>query len=337
MTLTDLLNKLLERQDLTDNEAAFMMTTIMDGAAAPAQTAGLLVALRAKGETVTEVAACARVMREKATRIVTGRHFLVDTCGTGGDGTRTFNISTAAALVAAGAGVAVAKHGNRSVSSASGSADVLREMGVNIDISPERVGRCIDETGIGFLFAPLLHQAMQHAVPIRRELGVRTVFNILGPLTNPAGAQAQVVGVFAPHLVPLVARVLAELGTQRALVVHGSGLDEITVAGETMIAEVRDGEVHGYPVRPEDFGLPVADIRELVVASPQESAAIIRAVLDGKPGPQRDVVVMNAAAAILAGQKADTFKTAVTLAAAALDSGQARQKLNQLAEFTSRP
>jgi anthranilate phosphoribosyltransferase len=337
MTIPDILNKLAVRTDLSNAEAEFMMTTIMEGNATPAQTAGLLMGLRGKGETAIEVTAFARVMRAKATSIASARRYLVDTCGTGGDQAHTFNISTAAALVAAGADVAVAKHGNRSVSSTSGSADVLKELGVNIEIAPEQVGRCIDEVGIGFLFALRLHQAMKHAGPVRRELGVRTVFNILGPMTNPAAAQAQVVGVYAPELTVLLAQVLANLGSVRALVVHGDGLDEISLAGPTQVSEVKDGQVTSYTLLPEHFSLPRAPIGELTVASAQESAAVIRQVLDGKPGPQRDVVVLNAAAAILVGEKAHDFKSAIGLAAAAIDSGRARQKLKQLAELTNRP
>jgi len=318
----------------------------MSGAATNAQIAAFLTALRMKGETVEELIGLAQVMRQKVVRIrtradevagLTGtdREMLIDTCGTGGDATGTFNVSTATAFVVAGSGLRVAKHGNRSVSSLCGSADVVETLGINLDLPPQKVARCIDEVGIGFLYAPLLHTAMKHVMPARREMGVRTVFNMLGPLTNPAGANVQVIGVYAAALTEPLARVLAELGTIRAFVVHGSdNLDEISNTGESRISEVREGVVRTSTVRPEDFGLPRASIGDLLGGDREQNAEIIRTILGGDPGPRRDIVLMNAAAALVAGAKARDLKEGVELAARSIDTGAARGKLEQLVHFT---
>lgn len=334
-TIKDAISKVVEGEDLKSAEAEAVMEQIMDGRATPAQIAGLLVGLRMKGETPEEVTAFARVMRRKAKRIKTRHENLVDTCGTGGDGTHTFNISTAAAFVVAGAGVPVAKHGNRSVSSRCGSADVLKQLGVNIEADPETVSRCLDEIGIGFLYAPLFHPAMKHAIGPRRELGIRTVFNILGPLTNPAGANAQVLGVYSPELTGLMARSLARLGVKRAFVVHGEGMDEMTTTGETIVAEVEEGRIRSYVVSPEDFGFERARVEDLAVSSPEESAEVILGVLKGRKGPHRDVVLLNAAAGIVAGGRAADLEEGIKLAEESIDSGAALRKLEMLIEMTN--
>jgi anthranilate phosphoribosyltransferase len=346
--ITEALRALVERRHLTRIEAAAAMEAIMSGAATNAQIAAFLTALRMKGETVEELVGFAQVMRQKAVRVrarseelaaLTGtdREMLIDTCGTGGDAAGTFNVSTATAFVVAGAGLKVAKHGNRSVSSLCGSADVVETLGIHLELSPPKVARCIEEVGIGFLYAPLLHTAMKHVMAARREMGIRTVFNLLGPLTNPAGANAQVIGVYAAALTEPLARVLAELGTVRAFVVHGAdGLDEISNTGESRIAEVREGVVRTFTVRPEDFGLPRASMADLQGGDREENARIIRAILDGEPGPKRDIVLMNAAAALVAGGCARDFKEGVALAARAIDSGAARAKLEALIAFSRR-
>ncbi|HBH03009.1 MAG TPA: anthranilate phosphoribosyltransferase, partial [Candidatus Rokubacteria bacterium] len=340
--ITEALRTLMDRRDLTRIEAAAAMEAIMSGAATNAQIAAFLTALRMKGETVEELIGFAQVMRQKAVRIrtepdgvtaLTGtdRDMLIDTCGTGGDAAGTFNVSTATAFVVAGAGLRVAKHGNRSVSSLCGSADVVETLGVALDLSPQKVARCVDEVGIGFLYAPLLHTAMKHVMAARREMGVRTVFNMLGPLTNPAGANAQVVGVYAAALTEPLARVLAELGTHRAFVVHGAdGLDEISNTGESRVSEVREGVVRTFAVRPEDFGLPRASIHDLLGGDREQNAEIIRGILRGEPGPRRDIVLMNAAAALVAGAKARDLKEGVELGARSIDAGAARERLERL-------
>jgi anthranilate phosphoribosyltransferase len=322
------------------------MEAIMSGAATNAQIAAFLTALRMKGETVQELIGFAEVMRQKAVRIrtrgeeiaaLTGtdREMLIDTCGTGGDATGTFNVSTATAFVVAGAGLRVAKHGNRSVSSMCGSADVVETLGISLELSPAKVARCVDEIGIGFLYAPLLHTAMKHVMAARREMGVRTVFNMLGPLTNPAGANAQVIGVYAAALTEPLARVLAELGTVRAFVVHGAdSLDEISNTGESRVSEVREGMARTFTVRPEDFGMERASINDLRGGDREENARIIRAVLDGETGPKRDIVLMNAAAALVVGARARDLKEGVAIAAQSIDSGKARAKLDDLIGFT---
>jgi len=346
--ITEAVRALVERRDLSRIEAAAAMDAIMSGAATGAQIGAFLTALRMKGETVEELIGFAQVMRQKVVRIRargddvagmsgTDREMLIDTCGTGGDATGTFNVSTATAFVVAGAGLRVAKHGNRSVSSMCGSADVVETLGISLDLPPDKVTRCIEEVGIGFLYAPLLHTAMKHVMPARRELGIRTVFNMLGPLTNPAAANAQVVGVYSASLTEPLARVLAELGTIRAFVVHGAdNLDEISNTGESRISEVREGSVRTYAVRPEDFGVPSASIKDLLGGDREQNADIIRAILDGEPGPRRDIVVMNAAAALVAGAHARDLKDGVGLAAQSIDSRAARGKLDALVALSGR-
>ena len=342
--IADAVRALVERRDLSRIEAAGAMDAIMSGAATNAQIAAFLVALRMKGETVEELIGFAQVMRQKVVRVrtrgdevagLTGtdREMLIDTCGTGGDASGTFNVSTVTAFVVAGAGLKVAKHGNRSSSTLCGSADVVETLGISLELTPAQVGRCIDEIGIGFMYAPLLHTAMKHVMPARREIGVRTVFNLLGPLTNPAGANAQVIGVASAGLTEPLARVLAELGTIRAFVVHGAdGLDEISNTGESQISEVHEGVVRSSRVRPEDFGLPRATIRDLRGGDRGENAQIIRLVLGGEPGPRRDIVLMNVAAALVAGGKARDLKEGVGMASQSIDSGAAASKLAALVE-----
>jgi anthranilate phosphoribosyltransferase len=307
------------------------MDQIMSGGATDAQIGAFLIALRCKGETVDEIAGFAEAMREKATPIGGGREPMIDTCGTGGDGSGTFNISTAVAFVAAGAGLCVAKHGNRAMSSKCGSADVLAALGVDVEASPEKVATCLDEVGIGFLFAPKLHGAMKHAIGPRKEIGTRTVFNILGPLTNPAGARRQLIGVFAAELTERMAAVLRALGSERALVVHGSdGLDELTLTGPSQVTELRDGELETYEVAPGDFGYDVVDGSALEGGDATENARILTDVLKGIAGAPRDVVVMNAAAAIVAGGLADRLQDGAARAEAAIESGKALAALENL-------
>jgi anthranilate phosphoribosyltransferase len=345
--ILDALHKVANHHSaLTREEARAVMAEILSGAATDAQIAALLVALHMKGETVEEIVGFAQAIRAAATRLETDdghaldlsgteRDALVDTCGTGGDTSGTFNISTATALVAAGAGVKVAKHGNRSVTSRCGSADVMEALGVNIDLPPARVAACLEQTGIAFLYAPALHSAMKYVQPARRELRLRTVFNLLGPLTNPAHASAQVVGVYSAELVETLAEALSELGLRRALVVHGrDGLDEITITGPTKVAEVRSGQVRSYEVTPEEFGLQRAPLNDIAGGDAQENAAIIHRILEGERSARRDVVLLNAAAALVAAGHADSIQEAVPVAAYAIDSGHARQRLELLVEFT---
>ncbi len=344
--ITEAVRALVDRRDLTRIEAAAAMEAIMSGGATSAQIAAFLTALRMKGETVEELIGFAQVMRQKAAKIrtrgeevaaLTGtdREMLIDTCGTGGDATGTFNVSTATAFVVAGAGLRVAKHGNRSVSSMCGSADVVETLGISLELTPPQVGRCVDEVGIGFLYAPLLHTAMKHVMPARREMGIRTVFNMLGPLTNPASANAQVIGVYAAPLTEPLARVLAELGTVRAFVVHGAdSLDEISNTGDSRVSEVREGMVKTFTVCPEDFGMPRASIEDLRGGDREQNAQIIRNLLDGERGPRRDIVLMNAAAALVAGGKGRDLKDGVTLAAHSIDTHAARAKLDDLIGFS---
>ncbi len=334
--LKPFLRQVVEGQDLTEVDARAAMELIVAGQATPAQVGAFLAALRLKGETVAEITGFARVMRERATPVRTSRRPLVDTCGTGGDGSLTFNLSTGAALVAAGAGAAVAKHGNRAVSSRAGSADVLEALGVFVALDGEAAGRCLDAVGIGFLFAPLLHQAMGHVAGPRRELGFRTVFNCLGPLTNPAGAQRQVVGVHDPGLAQTLARVLAELGTERALVVHGGdGLDEISLGAETLVVEVAGGSVRRRTLHPADTGLRPAPLATLRGGDAATNAAILLGVLEGRPGPARDAVLLNAAAALVVAGLAGELREAVVLAARAVDSGAALARLEELRRTTT--
>jgi anthranilate phosphoribosyltransferase len=347
MTITEAIKKVVDRIDLTTQEAESVLEQIMTAQCTDAQIASLLTALRMKGETVAELTGFARVMRRKAARVLahttvsaeigdTERDALIDTCGTGGDVSGSFNVSTAAAFVVAGAGVRVAKHGNRSVSSQCGSADVVEALGVRIELQPNSIGRCIDEIGIGFLYAPLLHDAMKYVALARRQMGIRTIFNMLGPLTNPAGANVQVVGVYAAHLTELLARVLGELGTISALIVHGSdGLDEITITAESRITELREGELSTYDVAPEDLGLERATLAEIQGGDAHQNSEIILDVLKGERGPRRDIVLLNAAAAFVASSKAVDLRAGVGFAVESIDSGKALKKLEQLIEFTN--
>jgi anthranilate phosphoribosyltransferase len=326
---------MLDGHDLGQAEARGVMDEIMRGEATPAQIAGFLIALRLKGETADEIAGCAEAMREHVLPVRPKRDDLVDTAGTGGDGARTFNISTAAALVAAAAGAGVAKHGNRAVSSSSGSADVLEALGFDLDLPPTRVARSIDELGFGFLFAPTHHPAMRHAAPVRRELAARTVFNVLGPLTNPAGARAQVVGVYAPELVPIIARVLNRLGASHAFVVHGAGgIDELSPAGPNLVCEVANGRVRRREIDPLGLGVPRCDPADLRGGSPQENAAKMRAVFEGLHGGARSAVLLNAAGAIAASGRARNLREGLAVATEAVDSGAAGSRLEELIAFT---
>jgi anthranilate phosphoribosyltransferase len=329
------LARLLDGHDLSREEARGVMGSIMNGEATHAQIAGFLIALRTKGETADEIAGCAEAMREHALPVRPRRNDLVDTAGTGGDGARTINISTAAALVAAAAGAGVAKHGNRAVSSACGSADVLEALGFDLDLTAERVAQSIDELGFGFLFAPTHHPAMRHAAPVRSELAARTVFNVLGPLTNPAGARAQVVGVYAPELVRTIAEVLAQLGATRAFVVHGAGgIDELSPSGPNFVCEVVNGDIRARNIDPLEFGLPRCDPAELRGGSPEENAAAIRGVFAGEDGGRRSAILLNAAGAIAAGGHADDLREGLELAREAVDSGAAAARLDALIAFT---
>ena len=337
MTVQQALARLLDGHDLSRIEAREVMNEVMEGDATSAQIGGLLVALRLKGETADEIAGCAEAMRAHVLAVRPKREDLVDTAGTGGDGAKTINISTAAALVAAAAGAGVAKHGNRAVSSASGSADVLEALGFNLELPSEQIARSIDELGFGFLFAPTHHPAMRHAAPVRRELAARTVFNVLGPLTNPAGARAQVVGVYAPELVRTIAEVLAQLGARRAFVVHGAGgIDELSPTGPNFVCEVVDGGVRTRNIDPLEFGIERCDPSELRGGSPAENAAAIRAVFAGENGGRRSAILLNAAGAIAAGGHAEDLREGLELAREAVDSGAAAARLHQLIAFTQR-
>jgi len=330
------ISKVIDRQDLTGEEMTSAMQAIMTGGATPAQIAGLLVALRMKGETVSEIAAAAAVMRGLASGVdISGLDHCVDIVGTGGDASGTFNISTASMFVAAAAGCHVAKHGNRSVSSQSGSADVLEAAGVRLDLTPAQVARCVREVGVGFMFAPAHHGAMKHAIGPRRELGVRTLFNVLGPLTNPAGVPNQVLGVFSEDLLVPMAEVLQRLGSRHVLVVHSrDGLDEISIGDTTEVAELKDGEVMCFRLHPEDFGLKRAPLDGIRVEGPEESLAMLHGVLEDKPGPARDIVVLNAGAAIYAAGVTESLAEGVRWADSAIASGEARHRLDRLVELT---
>jgi anthranilate phosphoribosyltransferase len=335
VTVQQALGRLLDGRDLSRDEARAVMNEVMEGEATPAQIGGFLVALRLKGETADEIAGCAEAMRSHVLTVQPRRSDLVDTAGTGGDGARTINISTAAALVAAAAGAGVAKHGNRAVSSASGSADVLEALGFRLELPPARIECSIDELGFGFLFAPSHHPAMRHAAPVRRELAARTVFNVLGPLTNPAGARAQIVGVYAPGLVPTVAEVLARLGARRAFVVHGAGgIDELSPAGSNLVCEVVDGSVRQREIDPLELGVPRCDPAELRGGSPEENAAAIRAVFSGENGGRRSAILLNAAGAISAAGLAADLREGLELAREAVDSGAAAARLDALVKFS---
>lgn len=334
--IQEAIGKLVEGRHLGADEAEAVMDLIMAGEATQAQIGAYLVALRMAGETPEEIAGSVRSMRARATWVKTRHPFVIDVVGTGGDGARTFNISTSAALVVAGAGQPVAKHGNRAVSSRSGAADVLKALGVNVEAPPGKVSECLDEAGVGFLFAPLLHGAMKHAIGPRRELAMRSIFNVMGPLTNPARAQSQLVGVYAPELTELVADVLRRVGCRKALVAHGSdGLDELTITGPTRVSEWNGREIRTYEVAPEDGGLARADAAALKGGDPGENAAITRAILEGERGPRRDVVLLNAAAALIAADRAEDLKEGVRQAARAIDSGEAARVLARLVEVSN--
>jgi anthranilate phosphoribosyltransferase len=329
------LAELLEGRALSREQAREVMDEIMRGEATQAQIGGFLVALRLKGETADEIAGCAEAMRDHVLPVRPKRDDLVDTAGTGGDGASTINISTAAAIVAAAAGAGVAKHGNRAVSSASGSADVLEALGFQLEQTPERIAQSIDDLGFGFMFAPAHHPAMRHAAPVRRELAARTVFNVLGPLTNPAGARAQVIGVYSPSLVRTLAEVLAQLGARRAFVVHGAhGIDELSPTGPNDVCEVVDGEVRERVIDPIDLGIPRCDPAELRGGSPAENADAIREVFAGADGGRRDAILLNAAGAIAASGHAEDLRAGLEQARLAVDSGAAAERLDQLARFT---
>jgi anthranilate phosphoribosyltransferase len=336
--ITELIRRVVEGNDLTVAESAAAMNAIMSGECTPAQVSAFIVALRMKGETIEEIAGCARVMREKAVRVDPGpsAYEIVDTCGTGGDTKHTFNISTTAALIAAGAGVTVAKHGNRAVSSKSGSADVLKMLGVNLEAGKGAVEKALREARIGFLFAPMMHGAMKYAIGPRREIGVRTVFNILGPLTNPAGAACQVLGVFDAALVEPMAGVLRELGGKHCMVVHGDdGLDEMTTTGATRVAELKDGHVTTYALTPEDAGVSRAKLADLVAIEPADAVRAVRAVLAGTKSPHRDIAVLNAGAAIYVAGAAADLEAGIALACEAVDSGAAQAALDKLVAITN--
>ena len=329
------LGRLLEWKDLSREEAREVMSEVMRGEATPGQIGGFLVALRLKGETADEITGCAEAMREHVLPVRPQRDDLVDTAGTGGDAAQTLNISTAAALVAAAAGAAVAKHGNRAVSSASGSADVLEALGFRLELEPERIAASIDELGFGFMFAPTHHPAMRHAAPVRRELAARTVFNVLGPLTNPAGARAQVVGVYSPELVRTIAEVLAQLGARRAFVVHGAGgIDELSPAGPNAVCEVRDGSVVERRIDPLELGVPRCRPEALRGGSPAENARAIRHIFAGGDGGRRDAILLNAGGAIAAAGHAEDLREGLEQARAAVDSGAALERLDALAAYS---
>jgi anthranilate phosphoribosyltransferase len=334
VTIRDALETLIDRRDLSRAEARAVMGVIMDGEATPAQIAGVLVALRAKGETADEIAGCAEAMRAHVVHVTPGRTPLVDIVGTGGDGAGTFNISTTAAVVAAAAGAAVAKHGNRAASSACGAADVLEALGMEIEQPPDRIAQSIDELGFGFMFARTHHPAMRHAAPVRQELGVRTVFNVLGPLANPAGACDGVFGVHSPGLAHLYAATLAELGARRAFVVYGDGLDELSPIGPNLVVEVVDGDVREWELDPRTLGMYPADPSELTGGEPSENAAAVLALLAGQGGVRRDAVLLNASAALVAAGLADDIGQGLGVAAEAIDSGSAGERLQQLVEFS---
>ncbi|MEQ1556372.1 MAG: anthranilate phosphoribosyltransferase [Gallionella sp.] len=330
------LTQLLDRRDLAHADMLALMQDLMSGALTPVQTAAVLIALRSKGESVTEIAAAATVMRELSTRVaIKDDAHLIDTCGTGGDGAQTFNISTASAIVAAAAGAKVAKHGGRSVSSTCGSADILEKLGVNVNLTPAQVAVCVAQIGVGFMFAPNHHSAMKYAAPVRRELGVRTLFNLLGPLTNPAGAKNQVMGVFARELTGKLAAVLQQLGSQHVLVVHGAdGMDEITLSGVTYIAELKNNTVREYTVQPADFGLAIAMQDQIRVANADEAQAMLLAVLDNQAGAARDIVLMNAGAAIYVAGLSNSLHDGVVKAREVINSGAAKAKLAELVNIS---
>ena len=334
----DALVRVIEHREIFHEEMVSLMRQMMSGELSPTLISAIIMGLRVKKETIGEIAAAAQVMREFATKVDVPAHAnLLDTCGTGGDSAHTFNISTAAAFVAAAAGAKVAKHGGRSVSSRSGSADVLEALGVNINLTPEQVGRSISEVGLGFMFAPSHHSAMKHAAPVRKELGVRTIFNILGPLTNPAGAKNQLMGVFHPDLVGIQARVLQRLGSRHVMVVYGlEGLDEISLSGETLVGELKDGEVREYRIHPSQFGLQASDLSAIRVSDGAQSRDMLLAALENRAGSARDIVALNAGAAIYVSGLAESHEQGVHKALAVIASGAARRKVQELVDFTAR-
>lgn len=334
--IKDAIQRVVDGKDLSETEASAAMEELMSGEATPAQIGALLTALRIKGESVEEITGFARVMREKAIKIPHRQSLLADTCGTGGDYSGTFNISTTVAFVVAGAGVHVAKHGNRALTSKTGSAELLTALGVKIDLSPERVGACVDTVGLGFLFAPALHTATKNVGGPRKEIGIRTVFNLLGPLTNPAGAKHQLLGVFDADYAEKLASVLGQLGSKHALVVHGEdGLDEITLTGETRVAELKAGKVRAWHIDPTEYGFSLCEPEELLGGDAETNVRLTRSVLAGEGGPKRDIVLLNAAAAFVAAERTETLKEGIQLAAQSLDSGKARKVLDSLIEFTN--
>ena len=331
MSFQTYLQPVIAKKDLTESKMVEAMTQVMEGAVSDIQLAAFLTALQVKNETVPEIAGAAKVMREKSEKVKVNKSNIIDTCGTGGDGSETFNISTAVAFVVAGAGLTVAKHGNRAVSSKSGSADVLKCLGINIDASLPTVERCIEEVGIGFLFAPLMHKAMKHAAVVRKELGFRTIFNLLGPLTNPAGARVQLLGVFDSKWVSPLAEVLRDLGSHRALVVHGfDGLDEITLTGETQVAELKSGDITTFSINPKDFGYSLCSTEDLKGGTPEENAFLIRNILNDDQGPKTDIVILNAGAALYLGGKAESISKGILLAINSIKSGAANKKMDEL-------
>lgn len=338
ITFKEALQQLLDRKDFTHAQMLEIMRMMMSGELTNVQISSLLMGLRMKGETVDEIAAAAEVMRDLSTKVtIEDTRHLVDTCGTGGDGIQTFNVSTACAFVAAAAGAHVAKHGGRSVSSTCGSADVLEALGVNVNQAPEQVAKSVDSIGIGFMFAPNHHSAMKHAAPVRRELGIRTLFNLLGPMTNPAGAKRQVMGVFHKELTLLLAQVLQRLGSEHVMVVHGAdGMDEISFTGDTYVAELKDGKVSQYVLNPTQFGLPTHALASIQIKNAEESKAMLLSVLAGAHGAARDIVLLNAGAAIYVSGVVDSLQAGLTLAAQVIDNGSAKTKLEQLIEFSNR-
>ncbi|MBW1740787.1 MAG: anthranilate phosphoribosyltransferase [Deltaproteobacteria bacterium] len=348
--LKQAIQKVVNRSNLSEEEMEAAMDVIMSGQTTPAQIGAFITALRLKGETVEEITAGARVMRRKATRIQVDNTLvnvdrdeinldletIIDTCGTGGDGTNTFNVSTTTAFVVAGCGLRVAKHGNRSVSSLCGSADVIERLGVNLDVPPRVVEKCLNQVGIGFLYAPALHGAMKYVIGPRREIGIRTIFNILGPLTNPAGANVQVLGVYKKELTPVLAEVLNKLGSRSAFVVYGEDcLDEISITGKTQVSELKNGQVATYTIEPEDFGLSRASLDDIRGGDAQENAGIVLSVLQGEPGARRDIVLLNAAAALVAAGRAADFPEGIARAAEAIDTGRALEKLEGMKAMTN--
>lgn len=331
------IKKIVDGNDLCQQEIMEAMDCIMEGQATPAQIGSFITALRVKGETIDEITGCAKIMRKKSEKIYPKISYSIDTCGTGGDGSNTFNISTATAIAAAAGGVVVAKHGNRSVSSRSGSADVLEALGININLTPEQVKHCIENIGIGFMYAPSFHKSMKYAAGARQELGIRTIFNILGPLTNPSNAKGQVLGVYEKKLTELMANVLKKLNIERAMVVHGTdGMDEISITSETLVSELKDGKVINYSIHPEQFNIKVSSKEELLGGDSKRNAEIITAIFNGEKGPGRDIVLLNTAAALYIGKAVESLAHGIEMSREVIDSGKAITKLQELKSFTNR-